>query len=668
MNRSTQYPAARMAFSAEPQVAKRILFRSWFDEGSAFARFSNEESAIDHDFVDDKQLSPEDLHKLRARKQPDTTVNKSLTSRELVMGIYDSSKMDPYLSPRGDMEIAKDAVDALNDASYAVSDVNRSERHLRRCFMDTVTGGISWMKTGRNMDPTKEDIWEGRRDFRDIIPDPLFQEPDYSDARYLFDGQWYDVDTACSMWPMYKAIFTQATGRNSTLQVYSNSPYGLNSDIVGDYPSRTFMYSGESTFGWRSDEWSDRSNGRVLVHELWYYQPDRARFLKNMATSELIEVPMKDSDLTAEQKIAIAAVVNSGAPIRLVVGPINRCRRAIICGPHILEDGPSPYRHNYIPYVPFTAYRDFRNGSFSGLIRYFRKPQQAFNRAFIKLLHTLATRQVLMEKGAGDVNTVRRQINDPSAVIQLKDGALQHKKIQIESHLADAQMHLAVMSTVDAMMGDLAGGLELKGGQTNADSGRAIALRQQQGNLTLSTFFEMFYESKRMLVEQRISLIQQYWDYPKWVRMTGSRMGVHQTRQINVPNLQGGIDNDITRFRMDVIYDRQAAKSGARQAFADRIMELMQRMPPFMIAEYMPLVTKLYDLPHREEISQISEGIIQKYGLVMAGQGMAGGAGGMPMAGPMDVMTDAQGNNNNPMNPAAASHELASTAGRAARR
>jgi len=532
-----------------------------------------------------------------------------------------------------------------------------------------VTGGISWLRTGLNPDPTQEEILELWRDFRDIGPDPLSREPDYSDARYLFDSAWYDTDHAVALWPAHRRLIEASTGRNAALAADTLNPSFLNADIVGDFPSSSFMYNGMTTTGWRADEWSDRSTGRVLISEVWYYQPDRARFLKNMATSEVIEVPMRDADLTTEQRLAIGAVLSSRAPIKLVVGPIRRCRRAIICGPHILEDGPSPYKHNRIPYIPFIGYRDFRTGAFRGLIRDFRKPQEAFNRAFIKLLHTLATRQVIMERNAGDPNLIRTQIADPSAVVTLNNGALQHKKFQIVDNLANAQMHLAVMTTVDALLGDMAGGLELRGGQTNADSGRAIALRQQQGNLTLSTFFENFYESKRMLVEQRVSLIQQAWDYPKWVRVTGTPNTLHATRMINLPTAEGDIRNDITRFRIDVIYDRQAAKASARQAFADRIMELMQRMPPFMIAEYMGIVVDLYDLPNKEQIRQVNQAVMAKYGLV--GATMNGGAmlgQGMPMVGPMDTMVNGQGNNNNPLNPAAAGFELANSAGRAAQR
>lgn len=662
-----QDPAAAQAFM-RAHDRKRHTFRSWYEEGTLFARVALPEMGTDFDYVDGKMLSWEDEARLRARNQPDTTIPKALTSRELVMGIYDTTKMDPYLSARGDWSLAAQSVEALNDANYAVSDCNRSERHLRRCFSDMLTGGLSWVRTGLNPDPTQEEVYEGWVDFRDVVADPLWREADYSDARYLFHGTWYDVDEAVCRWPAHRRIFESATGNSATLQVDNMGPF-LTADNMGDYPGMTDYGSPGNSYGWRSHEWTNRKDGLVLVHEVWYYQDDVARFLKNVETGEVLEIPRLDSQLTADQKYAIGAAVSvSQGRVRVVVGPIKRCRRALICGPYILEDGPSPYDHNRIPYVPFQGYRDYRSGVPYGLVRPMRKPLDAFNRAFIKLLHTLATRQVLMEKGSGDVGLIRKQISDPSAVLVFNNGALQHNRVRIENNLASAEMHLAVMKTVDGLMGDMSGGLELRGQQTNADSGRAIALRQQQGNLTLSTFFENFAEAKRMLVEQRVSLIRQAWTFSKWVRVTNAKSDQPLTRLINAPGVDGGITNDIHRFRIDVVYDRTAAAASARRAFADKLMDLFQRMPPFMMAEYMPLVVDLYDLPRKHDINVINERIMQKYGLV--GAGMFGGnmltQGGMTPYGPLPSNVDQAGNNNRPMNPGTASMALAEGATRAA--
>lgn len=636
-----QQPEARKLFE-QTMTRKMSVFRTWYDQGNALCMLTYPEIGTDYDYLDNKQLSPADERILRQRKSPITYMNKLKTSHEMVLGIYDQTRTDPYLAARGNHPEISDAVDGLNDASHMVADQNKSARLLREAFSQQVAGGIGWIKDYFNPDPTKEDVGECLVDYRDIVPDPLWRIPDYSDARFIYEKSWKDVDILMTMFPQHRRLFMKLAGRGGDgLYDGNDATMGVGADVFGDYPSNAFMYATHSTMGWRSDEWIDRPGGRLLLLECNYLQPDRARMLKNMATDETIEIPLRDQDVTPEQEAGIVAALNSGLPIRLVTGPVMRARRAFLCGPHILQDEPSPHAHNEIPYTPFVGYRDHRTGAFYGLTRVGRMPQDAFNRAFIKMLHSLATRQVWMEQSAGDRNVIMRMASDPSAVVQLKNGALQHGKIKIEDNLNDAKMHMGVMQMVDNLLGDMAGGLELHGQQTNADSGRAIALRQQQGHMTLSTFFTNFGYAKRRLVEHRIANIQQAWTYPKWVYHTDTKTGLHQAKMVNMPQPDGSIKNSLQRIRVDVVYDEVMAKASARQAFADKIMDVVQKFPPMIAMEFLGLATEMYDLPEKNRINALMRGIQQKYGMVAAM--LEGGNPGQ--TGPLPSNTAMDGNN-----------------------
>jgi|GEM_PF-4166392 len=652
-----QDPAASRSIGSTKNDELMRKLRGWFDESDSFCQTAYPEMFVDFDYADGRQLSEADLRTLARRKQPDTTVNKVKTATELVMGIWDRTKVEFVLLPRGDGDALADSVEGMNDATAYVRDSNRTRRLLRRAMYYQSAGGLGWIFAGANPDPTKEEVMHKWVDFRDVRPDPLFAEPDYEDAKYLWHLQWYDAEDAARLHPgKAKQILT--AGGKTPWTNYDNAMQGRH-ESWDDYPGVDEMDGGE-TYGWRSNEYCDQTRNRVMLAECWYYVPDRGRFVKNTATGETFEIPKNDDEIDPQLRRALTMAHNDpNTPLSVVEGAVRRCRHALVCGPHLIFDEPSPYDHNLIPFVPFIGWRDFRTGEFSGIIRQIRKPQDAYNRAFIKLLHGLATRQVWYERGAADPGQLKGKASDPSANIEVAKGALQNKRIQIQDNLNDAKMHMAVMQAVNAIMGDMSGGLELSGQETNADSGRAIALRQEQGHSTLSTLFENFFDSQQRLEMMTIALVQQFWKGPKWVRTTGSTQGAARSKMLNQRLPDGKIANRIQGITFDIVMDKQAARSSVRQMFADRLMDLMQRMPPQWIPAFLGVVVDMYDVPDKARIKALADQLIQQMGVIDPGAGAGQGAMG---AGQLPTNVDAQGNNNNQLGAASAPAELAKTA------
>lgn len=592
----------------------------WLEADNHFSKYA-EEMMVDWDYYDSDQLTPEELNILRVRKQPKTVINKIKVGIELVLGIFDRTLTDAVPVPRGTYDDDWMDAQALTHTSKWVEDVNHSRQHTRDAFLHQCVSGMGWYEVALNPDPAGEEVWENFVDWRDIRYDPHHRRRDYSDARYLFRARWLDVEEAIAIWPDYKTQLQDAMDSRYTFDMGEGST---------NVSSEGADYSSFNGAHWRSSEWVNRKDRRVLILECYYYTwTPNTHFLKDLRDGSIRE--FDPDNMTPLDEQLLLQAVSGNIPLEVVKGPAKKCRKAMLAGPILLEDEPLPYEHNRIPIIPFWGWRKFRDNQPYGLVRLLRDPQDAANRALSKLVHALATRQLLMESEVGDVEVLRKEVARPDGVLQFKRNALKEGRVRIESNLATAQMHMGVFEEVSRVMADLSGGLELAGQATNAESGRAIALRQEQGNATLSTLFNNFYLGKRLVVEQRIALIMQYYTSEKWIRLSETPDGRPGVMVLNesITDETGtiGVRNQLNLIKADVVIDQQASRESVRQSFADRLMDLSMKMPPEVMLMIMDLVVDLYDVPNRPQLRQRIQ-MMQQMLLGIKTAEMQSGAGG----------------------------------------
>jgi len=147
---------------------------------------------------------------------------------------------------------------------------------------------------------------------------------------------------------------------------------------------------------------------------------------------------------------------------------------------------------------------------------------------------------------------------------------------------------------------------ENMGRQTNAVSGIAIQSRQNQGSLVTAEIFDNLRLGIQLQGELQLSLVEQFYDEPKKMRITGTR---GQTRfiQINQPQIdpETGEDmtlNDITESQADFIVDEQDFRESIRMAMFETLMNLCGQLPPEVTLNILDLVIELSDVPGKDEI------------------------------------------------------------------
>ena len=588
------------------KVKKAKKFYRWYREADNCFQTEYPDVSEAFDYFESNQFSETEKMILGKRGQPATVVNKTRVGCELVMGMFDRTRMDANMLPRGKGTDDFLTAQSLTYGSKYVEDANSSPHEFRLGFFDALVGGRGWLESVLSEDPTREEIEERYVNWRNIRRDPLSTKDNYSDARYLFRPKWMHLDEAINLFPEHETVLRESSGKDVSAS--------MGSTVAGDDDFMSVAEIRET--GWQQSDWIESARDRVLLLECWYYEHGRASFIRDRRTGRILEYD--PTNPTKAQTALIIGGVTGALPVEILKDrPIRRCRQAIMVGPHVLFDKPSPYAHGRIPFTPIIAWKGWEDGRPIGLVKILMDPQDAANKALAKLILALSSRRVIAEEGVGDLELIRKQAARPDGFIQTKRGAVREGRIKIEDNTSDAAGHQAIFQMFDSIVSEMSGGLELSGQSSDANSGRAIALRQEQGFATLSTLFENYRYAKKSFIEMRLANMQQFWTDEKSIRITESADPDRQEFIImNERQPDGSIRNDLTSLRADVVIDEQSARASVRQAFADRLMDFLTRMPdPIVAMSMMDIVVDLYDLPDRPVIKQRIQMIQQQMGI-----------------------------------------------------
>jgi hypothetical protein len=209
----------------------------------------------------------------------------------------------------------------------------------------------------------------------------------------------------------------------------------------------------------------------------------------------------------------------------------------------ILKGGPSPYvtdkGESDCELIFQSAYVDRDNNRY-GDVRELIGPQNAINKQRQKALHLLNTAQVVIRKGAGDVEKVRREAARPDATIEVTgnpNNPLNHD-IQFNTRSDLASAHVALMQQDMAMFEVMGPNASMLGDKLgNAASGKAIIASQQGGVIQLSDLLDNLRDFDMRVFRAVWYRIRQFWTAAKWIRVTDDERNLKWVA-VNVPREQ----------------------------------------------------------------------------------------------------------------------------------
>lgn len=566
-------PVTANKLDADKMVAlhKKLLgyYRSELDRSAE----NRAEQAEDEQFYDNIQWSAKDAAVLRERNQMPLVYNVISSSIDWVTGTEKRARTDFKILPRR-KEDAKAAQRKTELMKY-LSDVNRTQFDISRCFEDATKVGIGWMEDGIDFNTENEPIFSKYESWRNILWDTAATELDLSDARYIFRTKWVDLDIALSMFPKRAAVLRRAATTDGHI---------AGDDLYGD----TAMDDRETDgSGVVFDDYGidDGNRPRVRMIEAWFRMPSTVKRLSGgMFSGEIYD---EFSEAHNEAIESGEATLSERTSMVMNV--------AVLTASGMLWFSQSPYRHNRFPFTPVWAYKKGDDGMPYGMVRRLKDLQRDINKRASKALHILSANKVIMDEGAvSDINNLMDEVARPDALITLKA----NKRFELSSDRDLAPAHLELMSRDISMIQQASGVTdELMGRKTNAVSGIAIQSRQQQGSLVTAKLFDNLQLFAQVRGEKQLSLIEQFMSEKKQFRITNQR-GQPEYIEVN----DGLPENDITHSKADFLISEADWQTTLRQSQANQLMDMATKLPPQVMMVILDLIVENLDVVNADEI------------------------------------------------------------------
>jgi hypothetical protein len=529
------------------------------------------------DFVDGDQYTEEDRAEIEGRGQSCLTFNLVATTTRWITGTEKRTRVDYNVVGRGKED--NDAAENKTALLKYLDDVNHGGHQRSMAFEDTVGAGLGWIEVGVKGDPGEEPLVERYESWRNVWHDRLALAPDVSDGRYIFRAKWLDLDVAQAYFPDKKDILESAAEEHE--YNYSEEEFATQEN----YQNYAIGASADNHHNKRR---------RVRLIECWYKKVENCKVIKSKCGANKA-ILHEDDPRLMEVSQASEVYDSIKQVMHLMIFVSNRESGF----GQVIHAGRSPYWHNRFPLVPMFCYRNKRTNLPYGVVKDLIDPQEDLNKRRSKALFILSTNKILMEDGAvDDLDELAEESARPDGIIQYKKGF----QLQLLTDKALAHEHVMLMEQDAAMIQKVAGVTdENLGRQTNATSGKAIEIRQNQGNTVTADIFDNYRLAMQTIGQLKLSLIEQYYSEEKTLRIIGENGRVEYK----------DIDGSITDSQADFIVDEQAFNQSTRQAMFGEMMNLLGAIAPYspeVAVKLLDVVVDMWDGPQRNElVSRIRE-------------------------------------------------------------
>jgi hypothetical protein len=215
-----------------------------FEESEDASLDARKEAERDRDYVDNKQLTADEIATLQKRGQPPQIDNRIKTKIDYLVGLEKQQRIDPIARPRTPVH-EQDASSATEALRYVADgeDYDNKRSGIWRNMLVEGAGGIAV-----RVEPEYGDelcIKLQRTPWDRMFWDPHSAEADFEDAGYLGLVLWQNYDDALLMYPEGKEAL-DTTLRTAPSDTYDDKP--------------------------KFSHWADKKRKRVRIVQIWIKQ------------------------------------------------------------------------------------------------------------------------------------------------------------------------------------------------------------------------------------------------------------------------------------------------------------------------------------------------------------------------------------------------------------
>lgn len=525
----------------QPPLAKRLpadrlveMFKAWEQAKAAEIIEAYTASRYYHS----KQWTDAELKALKKRKQPPTVKNRIKRKVDFLVGVEQGQRRDPKgvsRVPNGE----KAAFVGTAGLRY-VQDDTKFPAIASDCANDGLVRGIGIVCTRIAKVKNKPEIRKHRVPSDRWFYDPRSEAWDFSDALYLGEHQWMDIDQAKEMLPWAVELIDQlASGASGT---------GGQGGVIPQ------LFDKEKN-------WIDTKQRRIYLVSIWYKYEGNWLF-------------------------------------DFLVGPVSLCPEDMDClSPYVDEDGQTV--HQYEAWSPYVDER----GDRYGVVRDMIPIQDEINKRSSKALHLLTVRQTMGVRDAvDDIDKMKAELAKPDGHVEINGAAWKDGGFRVLEQTAQIQGNLELLQDAKAEIENLGPNPGLIGRGVEKQSGRAILAQQNSGMTELSPVFERLREWKLKCYRRDWNLIRQFWTDERHIRVTGDPKApqfLHINRLVVDPMTgRAQMENAIAEIDIDIILDEGPDTVTMRE----ELMQQLSNLGPGAIPP--ELLIELSNIGEKEQILQ----------------------------------------------------------------
>ncbi|ANW00678.1 hypothetical protein [Bradyrhizobium icense] len=494
-----------------------------FEESEESTYEARQLSERDRDYVDNKQLTEEELATLKKRGQPPQIDNRIKTKIDYLVGLEKQQRIDPKALPRTPIHEV-DADGATQALRYVAETENFDAKRSgvwRNMLVEGAGGiGVSVSEAiGYNGQPGIE-VKLRRYAWDRIFWDPHSSETDFSDAGYLGVVVWMDYDDAVAM-------YGDEQGAVEALDT-----------TLSTAPSQTYDDKPKFTL------WADKKRKRVRICQIWIKKAEQWHFAEYTKGGILKAGPspyMTDKGESDCELFFQSAYVDR-----------DNNRYGLVREMITLQDGINK-RHSKALHLLNSKTVRAKKGAVDDVEK--------------------ARREIHRPEGWLEVNDLGLPVNETLQIDSNTDLAAAQLGL-----LQEAKNAIDLKGPNATQMGDKTQG-------SSAASGKAILASQQGGMISLGDLLDNLRHLDRRVFRAVWARIRQFWTTEKWIRVTddernikwvGMNLDPEKMQQLQAQAQQnpqvaakiGGIIASIAELDCDIIIDEVPDVIASQEQFA----------------------------------------------------------------------------------------------------
>lgn len=546
----------------------------------------------DYGFVEGhRQWDPKDVEELALQRRPALVFNNILSIVNLISGQERTSRLGITFKPRGINDDLFSQI--INSCFRFASDATGLEYEISHAFTDMNICGRGFLYNEIDFNNIEDPL--GNIKTRRIHPLTTIWDPNYVD---------YDMQD-CSF------IGRLLWAREDTLRY--RFPEAMEDIKPGEWLERDIETLGEATI---ESDWRLKREKMVRLVELWYKIPKKVWLLVTP------DGGVQRFDSKEKVKGAVELVSNLAISRNMPVPTFEILERTIydvrvahICYWKVLSDRPSPYKSGFYPFVPFLAY-NFDEVTM-GVVRSLKDPQREKNKRWSQVLHmvnTMAKGGWKIPKGSVDKETLSKwKVEAAKSGFYFEYSRQVGEPKEIASQTIPSSI-IDLMGISENEIRRISGAIqELLGMAQGADqSGKAIKTLQQSGATILAPLFDNLVRSQKILGNQYVHLIGQYYTPEKVEEILGQQQ-VNPLTQTTNPNV---IAEQAIRAQYNVVVDTSPLVASERDRQYSQVISIMEIMAKAGIPPTPPMLLillEISDFPNKDQyISQLKAAIQQQ--------------------------------------------------------